>query len=84
MSVGKVTSAIIGSLSDQLDAAEEKIVAMRSENGRWREALADIAKQRIWGEISDDEYDHADFEGAYEAIVAIARAALSGKEPANG
>jgi hypothetical protein len=41
------------------------------------EALQDIARQKLWGEIDEDEIHGCDFEGAYEEIVKVARAALA-------
>lgn len=41
------------------------------------EALQDIARQRLTSEMDDDQAEHADYEGAYDIIVGIARKALT-------
>jgi hypothetical protein len=45
-------------------------------------ALKDIARQRLPAEISDEDREYSDFEGAYAIIVRKARAALA--TPAEG
>lgn len=42
-------------------------------------ALKEIAKQKLSDEMDDHTSEHADWQGAYEAIVKIAREALSSK-----
>ena len=44
---------------------------------RMKAALDDIAKQKLVVEMSTEEWEHADFQGAYEIIVTLAREALS-------
>jgi hypothetical protein len=41
------------------------------------EALQNIARQNLWEEIDGDEIDGCDFEGAYDTIIKIARAAIA-------
>jgi len=47
-----------------------------------RDAVLNIAKQRLVAEIPIDEREYADFEGAYDCLVRVARAALAESEPA--
>lgn len=54
---------------------------LRAENWRLRDALRDIAKQHLDSEMTEEESDHADYEGAYDSIVKVARAALASTEP---
>ena len=53
-------------------AAREKVL---------REALEDIAKQKLQSELDEEQLEHGDFYGAYDAIVGVARAALTGATP---
>lgn len=52
---------------------------VQAERDSYREALRDIAKQKKTTEL-ETEYDveWADFEGGYDAIIDVARAALNG------
>lgn len=68
--------------SAALSAKDAEIAALR-------EALQEIAKQKFMNEMGHSERDNADFEGAYEACIARARAALatdtgSGKDKEGG
>lgn len=47
---------------------------------RYRKALQDIAKQWLEDEMTEEDRDGGDFQGAYDCIVKVARAALAGKE----
>lgn len=49
---------------------------LEAEKARLMEALADLAKQDYSGAMEDDAREHADFEGAYNTMIGIARAAL--------
>ncbi len=42
-------------------------------------ALKEIAEQKLFEEMDDHSGEHADWQGGYEAIVKIARAALTPK-----
>lgn len=46
---------------------------------RAREALADIAKQKLWAEMPDEDMDNVSWMEGYEGCVLRARAALSGE-----
>ena len=61
------------------------LTAQQAEIGRLREALGVIARQKKTLEL-ETEYDVecADFEEGYDAIIDIARAALTGKEGEDG
>jgi hypothetical protein len=50
---------------------------LERERDRYRKALEEIAAQFLSDEMDDDTSENADWEGGYEAIVKIARAALS-------
>ena len=56
---------------------------LRAEVERLRGAVRSIANQKLQTEMQEDEYPIADFHGAYGAIVEVARAALTPKEPGN-
>src|SRR6185312_7714051 len=47
---------------------------------RLREALEDISKQKLTEEIDADDARWGDYEGAYNTIIGVARAALSDTE----
>ncbi len=49
----------------------------KRRNSPQQKALEEIAKQRLADEMDDHSSEHADWEGGYEAIVKIARAALA-------
>jgi len=55
--------------------ASEKLDAAETERDRYREALDDMAKQHLPHEMDDDP-DDADYEGAYIALVTLARQAI--------
>lgn len=59
-----------------------RLRAALADREKEREALEDIASQHIGDEIDPEVREYADYQGAYEAIVKIARAALA-KEPAH-
>ena len=46
-------------------------------DGRMRTALEEIAKQQLRDEMDRWSYAHSDFVGAYDAIIKVAREALS-------
>jgi hypothetical protein len=46
---------------------------------RLRKALAGIAKQRLWDEMSEEDQENADWTEGYEECVRRARAALGGE-----
>ena len=47
------------------------------------EALREFAKQRRTTEMDEDENEHADFEGAYDAFIDKARAVLTAYDKRN-
>jgi hypothetical protein len=61
--------------------AAKEVDALVSEVERLREALKDIAHQKTQAELErdlePDQFDGADFEGAYDAMIEVARAALT-------
>lgn len=57
----------------------QKISELTNENARLREALKDIAGQKLSTEMSEEECERADFDGGYGGCVTRARAALEGK-----
>ena len=60
--------------------AGEFVVPSPSE-AKMREALNTIAKQKLSGEMYAEEWEQADIEGGYHAIVKIARETLSSTFP---
>jgi hypothetical protein len=58
---------------------EHAIAALKAENERLLLALEEIAKQKIEKEMSIEEHEDADYLGAYESIVMLARKALEVK-----
>ena len=64
-------------------ATPAEVAALRAEVERLRGAVRSIANQKLQTEMQEDEYPIADFHGAYGAIVEVARAALTHKEPSN-
>lgn len=42
-----------------------------------REKLAHMAKQKLSSELTEDEVEHADWQGAYESMVSDARAMIA-------
>jgi Lar family restriction alleviation protein len=64
-------------------ATPAEVAALRAEVERLRGAVRSIANQKLQTEMQEDEYPIADFHGAYGAIVEVARAALTHKEPGN-
>lgn len=55
---------------------------LRAKLERAKEALANISGQHLTSEMDEEEFDSADFEGGYDAIVKVARAELSADAPA--
>ena len=62
------------------------ILALRARVAKLEEALKDIGKQMINAEMDEQQHRYADFEGAYETMIKVARAALKDtpKENENG
>lgn len=80
--IAETTSSLLPQLpASQTDygQAATLIRQQRAEIEKLREVLGDIARQRSGAEMTDEESEHADYEGAYEHIVLIARAALGEK-----
>jgi hypothetical protein len=48
---------------------------LKIDSGRMCRALNEIARQRLEFEMPEDEREDADYRGAYDALVRIARAA---------
>ena len=46
------------------------------QNAKMLKALKNIARQYLTAEMDEDEQEHADYQGAYEAIVSDARSAI--------
>lgn len=46
---------------------------MHNDNRRMRAALGEIARQKLTSELTEDEKEHADFEGAYDIMIRRAR-----------
>ena len=60
------------------------IKTLEAENERLRKALMDIACQRRVDEATEEERAVADYEGAYDCCVRVARAAFYGSAKKNG
>lgn len=53
------------------------LAALTERNAALEAALTGIVGQKLSVEMTEEEYDGADFEGAYDIIINVARAALS-------
>lgn len=69
--------SVDASAASEIEGLDDIILALRAENERLRVALEDIAKQMINAEMDEQQHRYADYEGAYETMIKIARAALS-------
>ena len=59
-------------LFKELEKANERIKVLK-------DALRDIARQNLESEIHEDYREDADYRGAYDCIIRVARAALEVK-----
>ena len=61
---------------DMMDikTAQARVAQLEAENARLREALAEIAKQKMSDDMSGEECAQADWQFGYDACVARARA----------
>lgn len=53
-----------------------ELLALRARVAKLEAALADIAKQMLMAEMGAEQAEYADYEGAYETTIKVARAAL--------
>lgn len=60
--------------AERIDEAADRLAALSEENERMKGALWGIAKQQTTYELEGDD---GDFEEGYDAIIKVARAALS-------
>ena len=51
--------------------------ALRARVAKLEAALKDICKQMLMSEMGAEQAEYADYEGAYETMIKVARAALS-------
>jgi hypothetical protein len=68
-------------LSHEMLAVAPALLSAARENLRLREALEDIARQKLIEELDEEEFDSADFETGYDMIVSEAREALGKEAP---
>lgn len=54
----------------------DMLLAEAEKRGKFQDALCEIARQKLTGEMDEEQHDNADWEGGYDAIVKIARDAL--------
>lgn len=66
-----------GKLFGKVDRTYIPLVLTSEKVDAMEKALEEIAKQHLADEMDDHSSEHADWEGGYEAIVKIARTALS-------
>ncbi|CAB4165140.1 hypothetical protein UFOVP833_30 [uncultured Caudovirales phage] len=57
-------------------AAHNAMPSLLEALERYEKVLADIARQRIRADMPEDDQLHGDFEGAYDHMIRLARAAL--------
>jgi hypothetical protein len=74
---GENNAALIVALKNAAPA----LLSTARENLRLREALEDIARQKLIEELDEEEFDSADFETGYDMIVSEAREALGKEAP---
>jgi len=77
---GKAHSRVMkytGKLFGKVDRTYIPLVLTSEKVDAMEKALEEIAKQHLAAEMDECMSEHADWEGGYEAIVKIARAALS-------
>ena len=67
-------------LADEAKIADAICAAVQAETERLELAFDEIACQSTTDEMDDDERKDADFEGAYDTIIKIARAAIRAGE----
>jgi hypothetical protein len=65
------------SAKDDAEYVVDTIQRLRAQRDELLAALGRISKQSLSSELSDDVRDDADYEGAYDALIGEARAALS-------
>lgn len=62
---------------DDIIGIKSQVEDLSSQNARLRADLGRIARQKLREELEEDQVASADFEGAYDAIILIAREALA-------
>jgi len=67
---------IIHAPVEAFSATLDKLHDVKPEIERLTDALKEIAKQKLTGEIDEDDIDYSDFPSAYDECVLCARAAL--------
>lgn len=74
-------ACLAGAMTDEqrnrANAAEDNLEAAERREAALREALQDIAKQKLHAEITDSDPDELDWLGGYEGCVKRARKALA-------
>jgi predicted RNase H-like nuclease (RuvC/YqgF family) len=77
----KIANGGINTLDELIERKDKTISILTAENEKYREALEDIAKQRIKKELTPAERDNADYEYGFEYTVENARKTLEPSEP---
>ena len=67
-----------------VDGLSAEVETLRAENARLRKALEELAEQTLTVEMTPGHRTIADYEGAYNSMVGVARAALAPQEPDHG
>ena len=72
----RLTDQQLQILSEQWQPAAIELFALRARVAKLEEVLADIAKQMLMSEMGAEQAEYADYEGAYETMIKVARATL--------
>lgn len=54
----------------------DMLLAEAEKRGKFQDALCVIARQNLTVEMDEDQHEHADYEGAYNTVVQVARRAI--------
>jgi len=68
-------------LREALGERVTELATLRADNARLREALEELAEQTLTAEMTQGHRAIADYEGAYNSMIGVARAALAPQEP---